>query len=91
MGGRSLGGDNPGTLISEMKTVIQNCKTKFFVGENSEWLSSFAEARAFENTLAALSYCQAQRLRNVQIVMTFGMKEYDVCLPVLDPRQAVAA
>ena len=74
-----------------MKTVIQNCETEFFLGEDSDWIPSRSDARTFKNSLSALSYCVDRNLKNVRIVLTFGPKEYDVFLPVLNEGRALAA
>lgn len=65
-----------------MKVVIQNCSTFKYLTEDLTWVDSALEAAEFRTTTLALDCCTSHQLQDVQIVMKFPQREFDVHLPL---------
>ena len=65
-----------------MRVLIQNCSTFKYLTEDLTWVVSDADAADFHTTTHALDCCTTHHLQDVQIVMKFLQKEFDVHLPL---------
>jgi hypothetical protein len=67
-----------------MKIYIQHVASKWFIGRDGHWVSSLAQARIFQKTVAALDFCFFQRLSEVQIRARFDNSAHDIVWPLMD-------
>jgi hypothetical protein len=70
-----------------MKVLLQNIETKLFLKGPNSWTADVEKARDFPNSLNALNHCNANGLKNVQVLLKFKQERYDVALPVLERRE----
>ena len=71
-----------------MKVLLQNIKTGLFFKETGVWTDDCTEAREFPNSLSAINFCNANGLKEVQVLLKFKQPRYDVSLPVLSKASA---
>lgn len=67
-----------------MKVLLQNNKTGLFFRHPGGWTDDTDVARQFPNSLSAITFCNANELRDVHILLKFKEPRYDVSLPVLN-------
>ncbi|MGV3774369.1 MAG: hypothetical protein ACO1QB_15820 [Verrucomicrobiales bacterium] len=65
-----------------MRVIIQNCSTLKYLTQDLSWVEVDSEAAEFRTTTQALDCCTRHQLEDVQIVMKFQQKEFDVHLPL---------
>jgi len=65
-----------------MKALIRNLNTGHFLTASGEWSEDENQAKDFESSIAAVSLAKRKNLRNVEVVLRFGLPTYDVQLPV---------
>jgi hypothetical protein len=70
-----------------MKVLLQNMTTKLFFRQGG-WTEDVEKARDFPNSLNAINYCNANGLKNVQVLLKFKQPRYDVALPVVHTRDS---
>jgi len=70
-----------------MKVLLQNLKTKLFFKEIGIWTADIEKARDFPNSLNAINFCNANGLKDVQVLLKFKQERYDVALPLLEHRE----
>lgn len=63
-----------------IRIVLQQIDTGFFVGKKAALALEESEARTFRNSTAAVDYCIARGIDDVDIVMRFPDPRYDVRL-----------
>jgi hypothetical protein len=61
-----------------MRALIRDLRTKLFYGPAWHWTAKRKEARGFGSTFQALAFAEDNRLRGVEVVLTFGRPERDV-------------
>ena len=69
-----------------VKVLLQNLKTKLFFKEPGNWTADVEIARDFPNSLNAINFCNANGLKEVQVLLKFKQERYDVALPLLHHR-----
>ena len=74
-----------------MRVLVQNCVTRKFLGEGCMWLSSQAEAKAFQTSVEAVDFCFSNKLDDVQVVLHFDFATHqNIELPLNQPCRLVA-
>jgi len=74
-----------------MKVVIQNVLTDRYLGEKGRWVRPESEARNFCTSLQAMDFCFQNQLFEVEIVLMFEERRYDIRLNVFPtPEDAFA-
>jgi len=71
-----------------MKVLLQNLNTKLFFKQPGGWTEDTEKARDFPNSLNAINFCNANELRDVQVILKFKQQRYDVALPVIRRRDS---
>jgi hypothetical protein len=71
-----------------MKVLLQNLNTKLFFKRPGGWTDDLEKARDFPNSLNAINFCNANGLRDVQVLLKFNQPRYDVALPVLNRKDS---
>jgi hypothetical protein len=64
----------------ETKVLVQHVSTRNYLGSQRLWVKSESEAHLFPNTLEAIDYCLAHRIRHVDIILKFPDPSYDIRL-----------
>lgn len=73
--------------LAAMRILIQNKATALYCAGPSAWVKEDDTALTFQNTAAAIRFCQDARLSGVQVVLKFKDSSMDVKLDVLTPEQ----
>ena len=55
-----------------MKVIIRDMETGLYLKGPARWGDTQSEAMAFENSIAALEFCVAQKVHNVEILLLIG-------------------
>ena len=55
-----------------MKVIIRDMETGLYANGHASWGDTQREASEFDNPIAALTFCVAQNLRNVEILLLTG-------------------
>ncbi len=63
-----------------MKIVIQNRRTRDYIGNSGAWTSKREHAFDFEKTMFAFQFCKDRHLEDVEIVLKFENQQYDIPL-----------
>src|SRR5437764_14142086 len=63
-----------------MKVIIRDMETGLYLDGPVHWNPSQSEAMEFENSIAALEFCVAQKVHNVEILLLLGDPRTDVPL-----------
>jgi len=63
-----------------MRALIRHLKSGLFYAGDGRWAAKREKARDFVTTFQALTFAGNNRLRGVEVVMTFGEPEYDLTL-----------
>jgi hypothetical protein len=63
-----------------MRVLVQNTKTKLYVGRPGPWTVDPDKAFDFEHTLRALDFMQRSKAEDMQIVMKFDDDQFDIRL-----------
>jgi hypothetical protein len=64
-----------------MKVFIRQTATGKFFTESGRWSLRIEKAQNFQQTLKAKEFCRKKILADVEIVLNFGDKKWDVVLP----------
>ena len=67
-----------------MKVLLQNTNTGLFFRQPAGWTDDCNAAREFPNSLSAITFCNANGLADVQVLLKFKQTRFDVSLPVLN-------
>lgn len=68
-----------------MRICLQQKETGLYFKDIEQWVRTSAEAMDFTSSTAAIDFCVANKLRDVQLVLKFEEEKYDIVLPVLTP------
>ena len=69
-----------------MEIVLQDCKTHLFLREGGEWTEDVKGARPFQHSYDAVEFVTTAHLRDMQIVLTFPQRCYDIVVPLAGER-----
>ncbi len=76
-----------------MRILLQQKENGLYFKDIDAWGPDPAEAMDFLSSTAAIDFCVANKISNVQIVLKFDEQRYDIVLPVLpqsnEPRRSV--
>ena len=76
---------------TDKRILIQDCSTKKFLRDGTNWTDSVDEADRFNHSGEAVLKCLKLKLNGVQVLITFGQRGYDLVLPIQDSRQSHSA
>jgi len=62
------------------KVLVQHASSGNFLGPKNLWVKSESDALLFSNTLEAIDFCLAQRVRSVDIILKFPDPNDDIRL-----------
>ena len=63
-----------------MKVIIRDMETGLYLKGQARWGDTQSEAMEFDNSIAALEFCVAQKIHNVEILLLLGDPRSDVPL-----------
>ncbi len=66
-----------------MKVLLRNSDNGLYFSGPSEWAEQPAQAVDFLGTAQALQAAQQFCLKNVQVVLSFGVPQEDIVLPLV--------
>jgi hypothetical protein len=66
-----------------MRIVVQQKTTGLYFQDIDSWSRTSAEAMDFVCSSAAIDFCVANKLKDMQIVLKFEEQAYDIVLPVV--------
>jgi hypothetical protein len=69
-----------------MRILLQQKQTGLYFKDINAWDADPAEALDFLSSTAAIDFCVANKISDVQIVLKFDEQRYDIVLPVLRER-----
>ena len=70
-------------LVLAMKVLLQNVTTGLFLKGLEDWTEDSTKARQFPNSLSALSFCNLNDIKDVQVLLRFNQPRYDVKLSLV--------
>jgi hypothetical protein len=80
---------SPGTVSKDaygrgvrMRIVLQNRDTLLYFQSPSRWTPDVDKATDFEHVLRAHAYASQAEQANLDVVMAFGDRQYDIRLPL---------
>ena len=65
-----------------MRILLQQKDTGLYFKDIDAWTRQRAEAMDFVSSTAAIDFCVANKLTDVQLVLKFEEHQYDIVLPV---------
>jgi hypothetical protein len=68
--------------------LLQEISTQRYLGNGGGWTTELAQARNFHTRSTAIEHALAQKLQNVQLVVTLEVKECHI-MPLKPPVEAV--
>jgi hypothetical protein len=75
-----------------MRILLQQKESGLYFKDVDAWDRDPAQAMDFLSSTAAIDFCVANKISNVQLVLKFDEQRYDIVLPVLpargEPRQS---
>jgi hypothetical protein len=66
-----------------MRVLLQNVKSGLYFTPGGSWSDKAEDAQEFPNSLGAIHFCNANNLKEVQVLLKFKQHRYDIVLPVL--------
>jgi hypothetical protein len=66
-----------------MRILLQHKGTGLYLRDGDAWSGNSAEAMDFVSSTAALDFCAANRMDQVQLVLRFEEEKHDIVLPVV--------
>lgn len=66
-----------------MKVLLQSVKNGLYFTPGGGWSDESEAAQEFPNSLSAIHFCNANHLKEVQVLLKFKQPRYDIKLPVL--------
>lgn len=66
-----------------MRILLQHKGTGLYFKDIEDWSRQSAEAMDFVSSTAAIEFCVANKISNVQLVLKFDEQKYDIVLPVI--------
>jgi len=73
-----------------MRILLQQKETGLYFKDVGSWVRHSVEGMDFVSSSAAIDFCVANKLDDVQLVLKFDEQEYDIVLP-MRPMQEVSA
>ena len=71
-----------------MRVLLRNVKTGLFFAVPRKWTTKRDSACNFGHTFPAMRFAENNRLRGVEVVLTFGEPEYDLAIKGLPAFQS---
>jgi hypothetical protein len=65
-----------------MRILLQQKETGLYFRDIESWDSNPFEAMDFLSSTAAIDFCVANKISNVQLVLKFDEQRYDIVMPV---------
>jgi type II secretory pathway component PulL len=65
-----------------MRILLQHKETGLYFKDIDSWVRTGGEAMDFLSSTAAIDFCVANKLSEVQLVLKFDEQRYDIVLPV---------
>jgi hypothetical protein len=75
-------GQVSGQKVKAMRVLLRDRKTNLFWGEEGRWTANAATARDFGSSTRAIQFALAERMNEVEVVLSFPNPLYDITLPV---------
>ncbi|MEY2467298.1 MAG: hypothetical protein QOD03_1819 [Verrucomicrobiota bacterium] len=66
-----------------MRILIQQKESGLYFQDIGAWTADWNLAMDFHNSTAAIDFCVANKIHNIQLVLKFEEQRYDIVLPVL--------
>jgi hypothetical protein len=66
-----------------MRILVQQKTTGRYFKDIDAWAQNSADAMDFVSSSAAIDFCVANKLRDMQVVLKFEEHQYDIVLPVV--------
>lgn len=66
-----------------MRILVQQKTTGLYFKDIDAWARTGADAMDFVSSSAAIDFCVANRLKDMQVVLKFEEHQYDIVLPVV--------
>jgi len=66
-----------------MRILVQQKSTGLYFKDIDAWARNSDEAMDFVSSSAAIDFCVANKLKDMQIVLKFEEQQYDIVLPVI--------
>lgn len=68
-----------------MRIVLQHKQTGLYFKDIESWSRHSSDAMDFINSTAAIEFCVANKLHELQLVLKFDEQKYDIVMPVVPP------
>ncbi|HVM49533.1 MAG TPA: hypothetical protein VMU04_16005 [Candidatus Acidoferrum sp.] len=65
-----------------MRIVLQQPETGLYFKDIAQWVGNGQEAMDFVSSTAAIEFCAANKLKDLQIVLKFDEERCDIVLPL---------
>ena len=66
-----------------MRILVQQKNTGLYFKDIDAWARNSADAMDFVSSSAAIDFCVANKLKDMQVVLKFEEHQYDIVLPVV--------
>ena len=68
--------------MAHMRILVQQKQTGLYFKDIDSWMEKSSEAMDFISSTAAIDFCVANKLKDVQLVLKFEEQQYDIVMPV---------
>jgi hypothetical protein len=75
-----------GEWIKTMRILIQQKDTGSYFKDVGAWTRNVGEAMDFLSSTTAIDFCLLNKISGVQLVLKFEEQQYDIVLPVMNPK-----
>lgn len=65
-----------------MRILLQHKQTGLYFKDIQSWARGAAEAMDFVSSSAAMDFCSANKLNDLQLVLKFEEQRYDIVMPM---------
>jgi hypothetical protein len=69
-----------------MRILLQQKESGLYFKDVGSWTHASVEAMDFVSSTAAIDFCAANKLADVQLVLKFDEEKCDIVMPVLNSR-----
>ena len=76
--------------MKRMRILVQQKETGLYFRDIGSWVPNGLEAMDFVSSTAAIDFCMANKLSNVQLVLKFTEEKCDIVMPLLLEQHARA-
>ncbi|SPE62369.1 conserved hypothetical protein [Verrucomicrobia bacterium] len=66
-----------------MRIFVQQKETGLYFKDITAWVPNTSDAMDFVSSTAAIDFCVANKLRDVQLVLKFEEEKYDIVMPMV--------